>query len=142
VKAARLSEEIQLAEGDATKPLPLPESGGLLITNPPYGERIGSGGQKGMKAFYFKLGENLRALDGWRVFILSGNPAFESAFHARPSSRRDVWNGPIDCTLLGYRFGTAAPATAKAGSEPALGASQQPPNVAPVRPEHEDEEEP
>jgi putative N6-adenine-specific DNA methylase len=142
VKAARLSEEIQIAEGDATKPLPLPEGGGLLLTNPPYGERIGSGGQKGMKAFYFKLGENLRALDGWRVFILSGNPAFESAFHARPSSRREVWNGPIECTLLGYRFGTAAPATAKAGSEPALGVPQQPPNVAPVRPQHEDEEEP
>jgi putative N6-adenine-specific DNA methylase len=142
VKAARLSEEIQIAEGDATKPLPLPEGGGLLLTNPPYGERIGSGGQKGMKAFYFKLGENLRALDGWRVFILSGNPAFESAFHARPSSRREVWNGPIECTLLGYRFGTSAPATAKAGSEPALGVPQQPPNVAPVRPQHEDEEEP
>lgn len=142
VKAARLSEEIQIAEGDATKPLPLPEGGGLLITNPPYGERIGSGGQKGMKAFYFKLGENLRALDGWRVFILSGNPAFESAFHARPSSRRDVWNGPIACTLLGYRFGTVVPPSAKAGSEPALGAPQQPPDVASVRPEHEDEEEP
>jgi putative N6-adenine-specific DNA methylase len=142
VKAARLSEEIQIAEGDATKPLPLPEGGGLLITNPPYGERIGSGGQKGMKSFYFKLGENLRSLDGWRVFILSGNPAFESAFHARPSIRRDVWNGPIACTLLGYRFGTAAPTTAKTGSEPVLGAPQQPPDVASVRPEHEDEEEP
>jgi putative N6-adenine-specific DNA methylase len=142
VKAARLSEEIQIAEGDATKPLPLPEGGGLLITNPPYGERIGSGGQKGMKAFYFKLGENLRALDGWRVFILSGNPAFESAFHARPSIRRDVWNGPIACTLLGYRFGTTAPGPVKAGSEPALGAPQQPPDVASVRPEDEGEEEP
>lgn len=142
VKAARLSEEIQIAEGDATKPLLLPEGGGLLITNPPYGERIGSGGQKGMKSFYFKLGENIRALDGWRVFILSGNPAFESAFHARPSIRRDVWNGPIACTLLGYRFGTPAPTTAKAGSEPALGAPQQPLDVASVRPEHEGEEEP
>jgi 23S rRNA (guanine2445-N2)-methyltransferase / 23S rRNA (guanine2069-N7)-methyltransferase len=142
VKAARLSEEIQIAEGDATKPLPLPEGGGLLITNPPYGERIGSGGQKGMKSFYFKLGENLRALDGWRVFILSGNPAFESAFHARPSSRRDVWNGPIACTLLGYRFGTGEAPSAKGGSEPALGVPQQPSDVASVRPEHEDEEQP
>jgi putative N6-adenine-specific DNA methylase len=142
VKAARLSEEIQIAEGDATKPLPLPEGGGLLITNPPYGERIGSGGQKGMKSFYFKLGENLRSLDGWRVFILSGNPAFESAFHARPSIRRDVWNGPIACTLLGYRFGTVGAPSGKAGSEPALGTPEQPPDVASVRPEHEDEEQP
>jgi 23S rRNA (guanine2445-N2)-methyltransferase / 23S rRNA (guanine2069-N7)-methyltransferase len=142
VKAARLSEEIQIAEGDATKPLPLSEGGGLLITNPPYGERIGSGGQKGMKSFYFKLGENLRALDGWRVFILSGNPAFESAFHARPSSRREVWNGPIACTLLGYRFGAGVAPSARAGSEPALGVPQQPPDVASVRPEDEGEEEP
>jgi len=142
VKAARLSEEIQIAEGDATKPLPLPEGGGLLITNPPYGERIGTGGQKGMKSFYFKLGENLRTLEGWRVYVLSGNPAFESAFHARPSARRDVWNGPIPCTLLGYRLGMKAPASEKAGSEPALGVAQQPPDVAPVRPEDEGEEEP
>jgi 23S rRNA (guanine2445-N2)-methyltransferase / 23S rRNA (guanine2069-N7)-methyltransferase len=143
VKAARLSEEIQIEEGDATKPFPVPEGGGLVITNPPYGERIGSGGQKGMKAFYFKLGENLRALDGWRVFVLAGNPAFESAFHARPSLRRDVWNGPIPCTLLGYRFGSKAPEKAGPGSEsePALGATQQAADVAPVRPDHEGEED-
>ncbi|HYH94761.1 THUMP domain-containing class I SAM-dependent RNA methyltransferase [Hyalangium sp.] len=141
VKAARLSEEIQIAEGDATKPLPLPKGGGLLITNPPYGERIGSGGQKGMKAFYFKLGENLRALNGWRVYLLSGNPAFESAFHARPLSRREVWNGPIACTLLGYRLFTTTPVTEKSGSEPALGVAQQALDVGPVSPEHEGEEE-
>jgi putative N6-adenine-specific DNA methylase len=140
VKAARLAEEIQLAEGDATKPLPLPEGGGLLITNPPYGERIGTGGQKGMKAFYFKLGDNLRAAEGWRVFVLSGNPAFESAFHARPLSRRDVWNGPIPCTLLSYRFGPREPRPTHR-SEPVLGAAQQPLDVAPVRPEHEGEED-
>ncbi|MDY7229222.1 THUMP domain-containing class I SAM-dependent RNA methyltransferase [Hyalangium rubrum] len=141
VKAARLSEEIQVAEGDATKPLPLPEGGGLLITNPPYGERIGTGGQKGMKSFYFKLGENIRALDGWRVYVLSGNPAFESAFHARPVSRRDVWNGPIPCTLLGYRFGWKEPSSREPGSEPALGAPPQSPDVASVRPDHEGEED-
>jgi putative N6-adenine-specific DNA methylase len=140
VQAARLLEEIQLAEGDATKPLPLPEGGGLLITNPPYGERIGTGGQKGMKAFYFKLGENLRAAEGWRVFVLSGNPAFESAFHARPLSRRDVWNGPIPCTLLSYRFGPRESPPPRR-SEPVLGVAPQPLNVAPVRPEHEGEED-
>ncbi|NOJ94656.1 RNA methyltransferase [Corallococcus coralloides] len=134
VKAARLGEEIQLAEGDATKLPPLPEGGGLVLTNPPYGDRLGSGGQKGMKTFYFKLGDSLRALPGWRVWVLSGNPAFESAFHARPMARRDVWNGPIPCTLLGYR----APSL-PAGSKPVLGAPGESQEVAPVRPEHQDE---
>ncbi len=75
---------------------------GLLIANPPYGNRLRTGGQKGMKGFYFKLGENLRQLKGWRLFILSGNPAFESAFHLKPSSTRPLWNGPLKCQLLGY----------------------------------------
>ncbi|AFE10154.1 THUMP domain/methyltransferase domain-containing protein [Corallococcus coralloides DSM 2259] len=134
VKAARLGEEIQLAEGDATKLPPLPEGGGLVLTNPPYGDRLGSGGQKGMKTFYFKLGDSLRALPGWRVWVLSGNPAFESAFHARPMARRDVWNGPIPCTLLGYRAPPLPP-----GSKPVLGAPGESQEVAPVRPEHQDE---
>jgi putative N6-adenine-specific DNA methylase len=55
-----------------------------------------------MKTFYFKLGETLRQLHGWRMFILAGNPAFESAFHLKPTSARTFWNGPIECRLLGY----------------------------------------
>ncbi|MGZ3461398.1 MAG: THUMP domain-containing class I SAM-dependent RNA methyltransferase, partial [Archangium sp.] len=138
VKAAKLAEEIRLEEGDATKLPPLPEGGGLILTNPPYGDRLGSGGQKGMKSFYFKLGDSLRQ-PGWRVWVLSGNPAFESAFHARPRSRRDLWNGPIACTLLGY---SAVPARAGAeGSEAPLGAPEEALDVAPVRPEDEGEEQ-
>ncbi len=142
VRAARLSEEIQLAEGDATRLPPLPGPGGLLITNPPYGDRLGTGGQKGMKSFYFKLGDSLRP-PGWRVWVLCGNPAFESAFHARPSAKRDLWNGPIPCTLLGYRpvDGGSARGATEDSSEAPLGAPREPANVAPVRPQHEGEEE-
>ena len=141
VRAAKLSEEIQLVEGDATSLPPLPAPGGLIITNPPYGDRLGSGGQKGMKSFYYKLGESLR-VPGWRVWVLSGNPAFESAFHARPSMRRDMWNGPIACTLLGYRPPVGlGMSDAGDASEAPLGAPQQPADVAPVRPQHEGEED-
>ncbi|HEX8820431.1 MAG TPA: THUMP domain-containing protein [Archangium sp.] len=135
VKAAKLAEEIHLEEGDATKLPPLPASGGLILTNPPYGDRLGSGGQKGMKSFYFKLGDTLR-VPGWRVFVLSGNPAFESAFHARPRGRRDLWNGPIACTLLGY----PSPFSPR-DSEAPLGVPEEALDVAPVRPENEGEEQ-
>lgn len=102
-RGARLSDVIHFHVSDALGVLPLSSvPAGLLVGNPPYGGRLSSGGQKGMKAFYFKLGESLRRLEGWRAFILSGNPAFESAFHLRPSSRRTIWNGPIECRLLGY----------------------------------------
>jgi putative N6-adenine-specific DNA methylase len=103
VAAAGLSGAIDVRLADATHPLPIDDiPPGLLIANPPYGNRLTAGGQKGMKTFYFKLGESLRRLRGWRMFILAGNPGFESAFHFKPASRRSLWNGPIECRLLGY----------------------------------------
>ncbi|MBI3181795.1 MAG: RNA methyltransferase [Myxococcales bacterium] len=101
-RAAKLEKEISLEAGDATILSPPPGPPGLIATNPPYGARLGGEGQKGMKAFYFKLGESLSRWEGWRMAILSGNPAFESAFHARPKERRRLWNGPIECRLLLY----------------------------------------
>lgn len=109
--AARLGREVEVAEGDATQALSVRElASGLLVTNPPYGDRLKAGGQKGMKSFYFKLGQTFAALPGWRKFILAGNSAFESAFHARPQRRLPLWNGPIPCILLGYP--SARPPTA------------------------------
>jgi putative N6-adenine-specific DNA methylase len=108
-KAAGLGAFNRIDVGDATKLPPLPVDGpGLLVTNPPYGDRLTGGvGQKGMKTFYYQLGESFRRLDGWRAFILCGNPAFESAFHQKPKGQRPLWNGPIECRLLEYGFGAA-----------------------------------
>jgi len=101
--AAGLADAVQLAEGDATRPIHVPvDRPGLLVTNPPYGDRLTAGGQKGMKTFYFKLGQTLPRLAGWRMFVLAGNEAFESAFGQHPRQRRVLWNGPIRCELLGY----------------------------------------
>jgi 23S rRNA (guanine2445-N2)-methyltransferase len=103
VAAALLADAIQIVHGDATKPLPFPTAPpGLLVTNPPYGDRLKAGGQQAMKTFYFQLGESFRRLDGWRMVILAGNAAFESAFHTRPTHVRTLWNGPIECALLRY----------------------------------------
>ena len=103
VQAARLTREIRVEKGDATGVLDFPlEPAGLLATNPPYGDRLTAGGQKGMKSFYYRLGETLGSLPGWRLAVLSGNEAFEAAFHRKPSGNRKLWNGPIDCELLFY----------------------------------------
>jgi putative N6-adenine-specific DNA methylase len=108
VAAANLVQEVQVIQADATKSLPIPtEFPGVLITNPPYGDRLKAGGQKGMKTFYYQIGESFRRLAGWRMAILSGNEAFESAFHMRPSGKRSLWNGPIACELLTYRSSSA-----------------------------------
>lgn len=106
VAAAHLMQEVRIIQADATRSLPIPVAPpGLLVTNPPYGDRLKTGGQQGMKTFYFQLGENLRRLDGWRMVVLAGNAAFESAFHMRPDGKRALWNGPIACELLSYAPG-------------------------------------
>ncbi len=103
LSAAGLAEHVMIGVGDATRPIRLPtQEPGLLVTNPPYGERLGDGGQKGMKSFYYKLGDSLGALPRWKLEILSGNKAFEAAFHHRPKNRRILWNGPLECELLEY----------------------------------------
>jgi len=61
-----------------------------------------------MKSFYFKLGERLGGWDGWRLGVLVGNPAFESAFHRRPENRLTLWNGPIECRYLTYAASAGA----------------------------------
>ena len=102
VVAAGLSTAVKIEEADVLRSPPPEGAPGLLISNPPYGERIGEGGQKGMKSFFHTLGNALDLWHGWRLALLAGNSAFESAFGRRPSKRFDVWNGPIACQLLQY----------------------------------------
>lgn len=104
ITAAKLRDSIELNLADATKPFELGDlPPGLIVTNPPYGERSAeTSGQKALKTFYFLLGENLGRLRGWQLLVLCGNPGFESAFHRRPEYRHELSNGPIPCELLGY----------------------------------------
>lgn len=97
-----LSQTVRVEAADVLEADPVEGAPGLLITNPPYGERLTAGGQKGMKSFFFSLSKALERWAGWRLAVLAGNPAFESAFHRRPSMRTPLWNGAIACTLLQY----------------------------------------
>lgn len=113
VTAAGLGALVRIEEADVLHAPPPGGPPGLLVTNPPYGERLGSGGQKGMKSFFFKLSESLGHWQKWRMAVLAGNPAFESAFHKKPTRRLPLWNGPIECRLLQY--GAPGPASKGGG---------------------------
>lgn len=72
---------------------------GLVVTNPPYGERIGD--QEQLKALYATLGEKLREhFVGWKAAIFTGNPPL--AKHVGINARRThtLYNGKIECRLL------------------------------------------
>lgn len=76
---------------------------GLLVTNPPYGERIGADSE--LPGLYTELGRVLREhFRGWQAAVLTGNPplARHLGIHARRAHR--VFNGPIECRLLRFEL--------------------------------------
>jgi putative N6-adenine-specific DNA methylase len=104
VRRAGLERHVKIELGDVMIAAPLEGKPGLIVSNPPYGDRLTAGGQKGMKTFYYQLGEALGEWHGWRASLLCGNSAFESAFHKKPRDRRGMWNGPIECQQLTYEL--------------------------------------
>ncbi|MCU0611241.1 MAG: bifunctional 23S rRNA (guanine(2069)-N(7))-methyltransferase RlmK/23S rRNA (guanine(2445)-N(2))-methyltransferase RlmL [Candidatus Eisenbacteria bacterium] len=75
------------------------EDGGLVVTNPPYGQRLGEAGELG--PLYELLGDVLkRRFAGWTAWVFSGNPALVKRIGLRPASRHILYNGPIECRLL------------------------------------------
>jgi 23S rRNA (guanine2445-N2)-methyltransferase / 23S rRNA (guanine2069-N7)-methyltransferase len=72
---------------------------GLLVTNPPYGERLGDVAALG--PLYEQLGDLLRRrFPGWTGYVLTGAPALAKRIGLRPSRRIVLYNGAIECRLL------------------------------------------
>jgi len=81
---------------DATPPWP---DTGLIVTNPPYGVRLGEAGELG--PLYEALGDTLKhRFPGWTAWVLSGNRALDRHLGLRAASRHVVWNGPIECRFI------------------------------------------
>jgi 23S rRNA (guanine2445-N2)-methyltransferase / 23S rRNA (guanine2069-N7)-methyltransferase len=82
------------------------ERPGLLITNPPYGERMGD--DEDVIALYRLLGAKLKAeFPGWRASIIAADEAHGHALGLRADRRYKLYNGAIECTLLNFEIATA-----------------------------------
>jgi 23S rRNA (guanine2445-N2)-methyltransferase / 23S rRNA (guanine2069-N7)-methyltransferase len=76
-------------------------STGLLVTNPPYGERIGD--QQKLQALYETLGQKLREhFEGWKAGVLTGNPPLAKAIGINARRTHTLFNGRIECRLLRF----------------------------------------
>ncbi|MCB9761522.1 MAG: hypothetical protein H6739_16885 [Alphaproteobacteria bacterium] len=81
---------------DAGPPTPEP---GLIVTNPPYGERLGD--DAAVQEVWRTLGDVLRRrFLGWTAFVLAGSREGAKALGLRPASRRPLFNGPLEARLL------------------------------------------
>lgn len=76
---------------------------GIIITNPPYGERL-SGGEE-LKNLYRDFGKMFRSLDEWSAYVVGTTPAFEKYFGQKADKKRKLYNSEIECILFQF-FGS------------------------------------
>ena len=80
-----------------------PEAGGVLVANPPYGERIGSADE--LAAFYPKLGDALKKkFAGWNCFFFTADLRLPKLIRLQPARRTPLWNGSLECRLYEFRI--------------------------------------
>ena len=99
-EAAGVGDAVSIQSGDFRSFQP-PEGPGVLVCNPPYGERIGD--RDALEPLYADLGRMVKErCSGWDFWLLSGNPELTGALKMKASRRIPVSNGGIDCRWLHY----------------------------------------
>ncbi len=98
-KKAGVAEFIRAARVDARK-LKMTASGGAIITNPPYGERMSD--VKECRKLYRAIGEQFAELDNWSVCLLTAMEDFEKYYGKKADKKRKLYNGMLKCTAYSY----------------------------------------
>ncbi len=99
-RAAGVSHAIAFEIADIRKAQP-PFTPDFVVTNPPYGERLGEG--EDLEETWFQLGHFLKTkCNGATANILCGAPELSRKLGMKTTERWPVKNGPIDCRVLQY----------------------------------------
>lgn len=99
--ANALGECVHLKQANITEiSAPAPE--GVIVTNPPYGERIGDA--TALQALYPQLGDVLKQrFAGWRAYFFSGDANLPKGVRLSASKRTPLFNGKLECRLYEYK---------------------------------------
>lgn len=93
-----LDEDISFFQKDI-RDLDLPDDYGIIITNPPYGERIG---KEDVDQLNKELGELARSLKTWSYYIITANENFEKNFGKKADRNRKLYNGRLKTYYYQY----------------------------------------
>ena len=93
-RKAGVADSVTFRDGDATK-LSLPAESGILVCNPPYGERMME--QSSAQRLYSALGRHLKFANEWKQYVITSEPEFEHYFGRRADKKRKFYNGKIKC---------------------------------------------
>ena len=99
IASAGLEGRIEVELGEATDWQPRAGWNAWIVTNPPYGERVGQ--ERGLDESYRRFGEFVRTrCGGFHLALLTSNPRLGEALALPGVKRRALLNGPLQCELL------------------------------------------
>ena len=102
VAAAGLADAIDLRQADVLT-LSAPADAGILVTNPPYGVRVGD--DEELAEFYPRLGDWLKQrCPGWTAYLFTGDFRLPKLIRLSPSRRTPLFNGAIECRLYEFKM--------------------------------------
>ena len=105
IERAGLADWVKIYQGELATFEPRPDQGqhGLLVCNPPYGERLGD--EASLLYLYQHLGERLRqSCLGWQAAIFTGAPELGKRMGLRSHKQYALFNGALPCKLLLMRI--------------------------------------
>jgi len=102
LKAVELETIIALQTADALTLTP-PAPSGILVTNPPYGIRLGE--HTDLEKFYPLLGDVLKQkFFGWTAYIFTADSRLPKLIRLSPSKRVPLFNGDLECRLYEFKL--------------------------------------
>lgn len=114
LQEAGLGNVVTIGGGDLLATEAPTEEPGVLIANPPYGERIGE--QEELAAFYPQLGKVLKEqFAGWNCYLFTGDLRLPKLMRLKPSRKTPLYNGALECRL--YEFKMVAGSNRKPASQ-------------------------
>jgi len=113
---AGVADAVNFRGGDALQRMPPSETPGVMLVNPPYGERIETAGVAGRTQGGRERAETEEGVDffnqlashwkknypGWTAWVLTPDLKLPSRMRLKESRRVPLWNGPIECRM--FRF--------------------------------------
>lgn len=96
---AGVLDVVRFEKADATK-FDRKTERGIIVTNPPYGERIME--KQEAEMLYRGFGEAWRKTENWKLYLLSSHTEFERTFGKTADKKRKLYNGMIKCDLFMY----------------------------------------
>jgi 23S rRNA (guanine2445-N2)-methyltransferase / 23S rRNA (guanine2069-N7)-methyltransferase len=105
-RRAGVADAVTVTRRDLAEAAPPGDTPGLVVTNPPYGERLGE--TSSLMPLYETLGDVLRRrFLGWEAHVLAGNRDLVRHLGLKPTRRHVLFNGPLECRLLTYPIAAA-----------------------------------